>query len=171
MDTRVPIQSGPKSNAAFPPPQWWFPIKFHYDWSTECRHTARRQIDWYTLSSPLSLRLRWAIIKSINRTGVNRGLKPALWERSLIIRQKAHWIQKSIFLMVRLNFHTLSVYCTSLPSIIALGNVQSFINSVLNFYRKSNSLITWQTPIAHSWLTVCQNLLLIDLFRWVVLLF
>ena len=51
-------------------------IKFGYDWPTGCRdiqvwkclqtdrhtdrHTDRRRLDWYTISSPLSLRLRWA---------------------------------------------------------------------------------------------------------------
>ena len=36
MDTRVPIRSGPKPNAAFPPTPIMVQIKFRYDWPTGC---------------------------------------------------------------------------------------------------------------------------------------
>ena len=65
MGTRVPIRSGPKPNAAFPPPQWWFSknfviigplvaeiFKFENVHRHTDRHTDRRRLDWYTISLP-----------------------------------------------------------------------------------------------------------------------
>ena len=38
METRVPIRSNPKTNAAFPPSQWCLELlKFDCDWNTGCR--------------------------------------------------------------------------------------------------------------------------------------
>ena len=56
----------PKTYCSLSPTPMMVQIKFRYDWPTGCgdkfenvyRHTHRRQLDWYTISSPLSLRLR-----------------------------------------------------------------------------------------------------------------
>ena len=72
MDNRVPIRSGPKPNAAFPHPndgsenigsdwptgfQRYSSLKMFTDTQPDTQ-THRRLLDWYTISSPLSLRLR-----------------------------------------------------------------------------------------------------------------
>ena len=61
MDTRVPIRSGSKPNAALAPlVAEIFKIENvyrHIDVHTDV-HTDRQRLDWHTISSPLSLRLR-----------------------------------------------------------------------------------------------------------------
>ena len=73
METRVLIRSDLKPNAAFPPTQWCFRWNlvvinpfiseiFMFEslkvWTHGRTHAHR--LDWYTISSLLSLRLRWA---------------------------------------------------------------------------------------------------------------
>ena len=72
METRVMIRSHPNTLCSQPPTPMLLQMKFGCDLHTSLRdicvwkwrhthaRTDGRRLDWYTISSPLSLRLRWA---------------------------------------------------------------------------------------------------------------